>query len=83
MYKINKKFLPNPKDLADNSLKGGPELRTRNLLGQDKWSDIPPFLRNSLYVAGGGSGLASLLKYLKHKLGSIDKLKEDSVICIK
>jgi len=77
---LNKKRIPSPKDLTEKTLKAGPELRTRNLLGQDKWSDIPPFLRNSLYVAGGGTGVASLLKYLKHKLGSIDKLKEDNVL---
>ena len=77
---LNKKRIPSPTDLADKTLKAGPELRTRNLLGQDKWVDIPPFLRNSLYVAGGGTGVASLLKYLKHKLGSIDKLKEDNIL---
>jgi hypothetical protein len=76
---LNKKFL-DPKKLADETDDAGRELRKRNLLGQDKWSDIPKTLRNALYVAGGGTGVASLLKYLEQRLGSVDALKEDNVL---
>ena len=76
---LNKKFF-DPKKLADKTDDAGRELRTRNLLGQDKWSDIPKTLKNALYTAVGGTGVASLLKYLEQRLGSVDALKEDNVL---
>jgi hypothetical protein len=76
---LNKKFF-DPKELADKTDDAGRELRTRNLLGQDKWSDIPQTLKNALYTAAGGTGIATLLKYIMNKRNTIDELKEDNVL---
>ena len=44
----------------DETDEAGRELRTRDLLGKDKWSDIPQNLKNAFYTAGAGGGIFAL-----------------------